>query len=66
MVSQPATVRFGLLGGGINPPIGTFSTYVIVARDQVISTPAHLDDVHVAAWPVGGVTAWRCDLPALC
>ncbi|KAH9980946.1 NAD-P-binding protein [Lactifluus volemus] len=49
----------GLLGGGNNPPIGTFSTYVIVARDQVIQTPAHLDDVHAAAWPVGGVTAWR-------
>ncbi|KAI0247919.1 hypothetical protein BJV78DRAFT_1348297 [Lactifluus subvellereus] len=50
---------FGLLGGGNNPPIGTFSTYVVVARDQVIPTPAHLDDVHAAAWPVGGVTAWR-------
>jgi len=47
------------LGGGDNPPIGTFSTYVIVARGQVIHTPAHLDDVHAAAWPVAGVTAWR-------
>ena len=22
-------------------------------------TPEHLDDVHIAAWPVGGLTAWR-------
>ncbi|KAI0306283.1 hypothetical protein B0F90DRAFT_1862732 [Multifurca ochricompacta] len=40
---------FGILGGGNNPPIGTFSSYVVVARDQVIPTPAHLDDVHAAA-----------------
>ncbi|KAF8491050.1 hypothetical protein F5888DRAFT_1807679 [Russula emetica] len=51
--------RFGLLGGGDNPPIGTFSTYCIVSRNQVIPTPTHLDDVHAAAWPVAGVTAWR-------
>ncbi|KAI0263396.1 NAD-P-binding protein [Gloeopeniophorella convolvens] len=50
---------FGILGGGAVPPIGTFSSYVAVARDQVLRTPAHLDDVHAAAWPVGGVTAWR-------
>jgi hypothetical protein len=49
--------RFGLLVGGDNPPIGTFSTYCIVSREQVIPTPAHLDDVHAAAWPVAGVTA---------
>src|SRR6266852_1120325 len=51
--------RFGLLGGGENPPIGTFSTYCVVSREQVIPTPSHLDDVHAAAWPVAGVTAWR-------
>jgi len=50
---------FGILGGGDNPPIGTFASYVIVERDQVIPTPAHLEDVHAAAWPIGGVTAWR-------
>ncbi|KAH9997735.1 NAD-binding protein [Russula compacta] len=50
---------FGILGGGDNPPIGTFSTYCVVSREQVIPTPAHLDDVHAAAWPVAGVTAWR-------
>ena len=33
--------RFGLLGGGGNPPIGTFSTYCVVTREQVILTPAH-------------------------
>ncbi|KAI9511101.1 hypothetical protein F5148DRAFT_1173734 [Russula earlei] len=50
---------FGILGGGDHPPIGTFSTYVVVAREHVIRTPAHLDDLRAAAWPVAGVTAWR-------
>ncbi|KAH9079685.1 hypothetical protein EDB83DRAFT_2504048 [Lactarius deliciosus] len=50
---------FGILGGGDNPPIGSFASHVVVERDQVIQTPAHLEDVHAAAWPVGGVTAWR-------
>ncbi|TDL27317.1 NAD(P)-binding protein [Rickenella mellea] len=51
--------RFGILGGGNHPPLGTFAEYVTVDRDQVIPAPEHLDDVHVAAWPLGGVTAWR-------
>uniref|UniRef100_A0A8H8CPC1 Enoyl reductase (ER) domain-containing protein n=1 Tax=Psilocybe cubensis TaxID=181762 RepID=A0A8H8CPC1_PSICU len=51
--------RFGILGGGVYPPIGTFAEHVVVERDQVIPTPEHLDDVHIAAWPIGGVTAWR-------
>ncbi|KAI9459452.1 chaperonin 10-like protein [Lactarius psammicola] len=50
---------FGILGGGDNPPIGTFASHVVVERDQVIQTPVHLEDVHAGAWPVGGVTAWR-------
>lgn len=50
---------FGILGGVSYPPLGTFSEYVVVERDQVIPTPEHLDDVQVAAWPLGGVTAWR-------
>ncbi|KAI9446190.1 hypothetical protein H4582DRAFT_1904173 [Lactarius indigo] len=50
---------FGILGGGDNPPIGSFASHVVVERDQVIRTPAHLEDVHAAAWPLGGVTAWR-------
>ncbi|KAF5344395.1 hypothetical protein D9756_011350 [Leucocoprinus leucothites] len=50
---------FGILGGGANPPIGTFSEYIVVERDQVIATPSHLNDVQAAAWPLGGVTAWR-------
>ena len=40
-------------------PFGTFAEYVVVERDQVLSTPDHLDDVHAAAWPLGAVTAWR-------
>ncbi|KAF8876125.1 hypothetical protein CPB84DRAFT_1883223 [Gymnopilus junonius] len=51
--------RFGILGGVVFPPLGTFAEYVVVERDQVIATPDHLDDIHAAAWPVGGVTAWR-------
>ncbi|KAI6148520.1 hypothetical protein BKA82DRAFT_12015 [Pisolithus tinctorius] len=51
--------EFGIVGGGVKPPLGTFSEYVVVERDQVLQTPEHLDDVHMAAWPLGGVTAWR-------
>lgn len=50
---------FGVVGGGTIPPLGTFAEYVVVERDQVLQTPEHLDDVHMAAWPVGGLTAWR-------
>lgn len=49
--------RFYILGGGMG--LGTFAQYAFVQRDQVILTPDHLDDVHMAAWPLGGVTAWR-------
>lgn len=41
------------------PPLGTFAEYIVVERDQVIPAPDHLDDVQVAAWPLGGLTAWR-------
>jgi len=51
--------EFGILGGGSHPPLGTFSEYVVVERDQVIISPDHLDDIHIAAWPLGGLTAWR-------
>lgn len=50
---------FGILGGGQRPPLGTFAEHVVVERDEVIPTPGHLDDVHMAAWPLGGLTAWR-------
>ncbi|KAG1734330.1 hypothetical protein EDB19DRAFT_1911189 [Suillus lakei] len=55
----PETDGFGILGGGRNPPLGTFAEYVIVERNQVIRSPDHLDDVQVSAWPLGGLTAWR-------
>ncbi|KAL1741651.1 hypothetical protein HDZ31DRAFT_44953 [Schizophyllum fasciatum] len=55
----PDTGKFATLGGGRYPPIGTFSEYVVVERDEVIPSPPHLDDVHAAAWPLGGLTAWR-------
>ena len=51
--------RFGIFGGVFFPPHGTFTEYIIVERDQVFLTPDHLDDVHIAAWPLGGLTAWR-------
>ncbi|KAF8802847.1 NAD(P)-binding protein [Phlegmacium glaucopus] len=51
--------RFGIFGGVSFPPHGTFTEYIVVERDQVFLTPEHLDDVHIAAWPVGGLTAWR-------
>jgi NADPH:quinone reductase-like Zn-dependent oxidoreductase len=50
---------FGILGGGRNPPLGTFAEYVVVERNQVVRSPDHLDDVQVSAWPLGGLTAWR-------
>lgn len=48
-----------MLGGGNRPALGVFSEFVVVERDQVIIAPDHLDDIHLAAWPLGGVTAWR-------
>ncbi|KAI0345388.1 NAD(P)-binding protein [Trametopsis cervina] len=48
-----------IMGGIRALPIGAFSQYVVVEREHVIETPEHLDDEHIAAWPVGGVTAWR-------
>ncbi|KAF8626742.1 hypothetical protein AX15_004713 [Amanita polypyramis BW_CC] len=53
---------FGIVGGGPLPPIGTFSEYVVVERDQVILTPDHLNDLQIAAWPLAGVTAWRATI----
>lgn len=53
------TNRFGMVGGCTFPNIGVFSEYITVERDQVIIAPDHLDDVHAAAWPLAGVTAWR-------
>jgi NADPH:quinone reductase-like Zn-dependent oxidoreductase len=53
------TYRFSVIGGTKFPEIGTFAEYVVVERDEVIASPSHLDDVQTAAWPVGGLTAWR-------
>jgi NADPH:quinone reductase-like Zn-dependent oxidoreductase len=51
--------KFGLVGGVKSPSIGYFAEYVTIERDEVIPAPEHLDDVGAAAWPVGGLTAWR-------
>ncbi|KAJ7279663.1 hypothetical protein C8J57DRAFT_1303901 [Mycena rebaudengoi] len=50
---------FGVVGGTAFPPIGTFSEYVVVNRNEVIVTPNHLNHVQIAAWPLAGLTAWR-------
>jgi len=55
----PFSRSLRLLGGTTYPLIGTFCEYVVVEREEVIPSPEHLDDVHTAAWPLGGVTAWR-------
>ena len=55
--------RFGIFGGVSFPPHGTFTEYIVVERDQVFLSPEYLDDVHIAAWPVGGLTAWRYRKP---
>lgn len=47
------------MGGGDNPSIGSFSEHVVVQCHQVIEAPSYIDDIHIAAWPVAGVTAWR-------
>ncbi|KAI1788391.1 NAD(P)-binding protein [Ganoderma leucocontextum] len=54
--------NFTVVGAVKAVDFGTFAQYVVVDRDQVIPTPDHLDDVHAAAWPVGGVTAWRATI----
>lgn len=57
--------RLSIIGGGSNPPIGTFTEYVVVERKHVIPTPDHLSSEEAAAWPVAGVTAWRF-VPSSC
>jgi NADPH:quinone reductase-like Zn-dependent oxidoreductase len=48
-----------VIGAGGSQPEGTFAEYIVVDRHEVLETPTHLDDVHAAAWPLGGLTAWR-------
>ncbi|PCH37808.1 NAD(P)-binding protein [Wolfiporia cocos MD-104 SS10] len=55
----PESSDFTIMGGSGPIPIGAFAQHIVVERDQVIPTPSHLSDEHIAAWPVGGVTAWR-------
>ncbi|KAG9050146.1 hypothetical protein FS837_007445 [Tulasnella sp. UAMH 9824] len=51
--------RFGTVGGGAYPPIGTITEYVVVERDEVIEVPEHMSFEEAAAWPCCGITAWR-------
>ncbi|KZT73291.1 NAD(P)-binding protein [Daedalea quercina L-15889] len=54
----PESPDFSVIGG-TKVHVGAFTQYVVVDRSEVIPTPEHLDDVHAAAWPISGLTAWR-------
>ncbi|KAJ7279681.1 hypothetical protein C8J57DRAFT_1448907 [Mycena rebaudengoi] len=54
--------NFGIVGGTSFPPLGTFSEYLVVNRNEVIVTPKHLSHVQIAAWPLAGLTAWRATI----
>ncbi|KAJ3963881.1 NAD(P)-binding protein [Lentinula raphanica] len=54
--------QFGVIGGVRWPAVGTFAEYVIIEKDKVLPSASHLSDVHMAAWPVAGVTAWRATM----
>jgi len=41
------------------PDDGTFADYVAVPESNIYAAPTHLDDVHAAALPLAGVTAYR-------
>ncbi|KIK57696.1 hypothetical protein GYMLUDRAFT_45863 [Collybiopsis luxurians FD-317 M1] len=53
---------FSVIGGVAWPSLGTFAQYVVVDRDEVIPSAPHLSDIHMAAWPVAGITAWRATM----
>ncbi|EAU80627.1 hypothetical protein CC1G_10194 [Coprinopsis cinerea okayama7 len=58
----PEDPKFYPLGGAVTKLGGTFSEYIVLERQHLIPTPKHLDDIHAAAWPLGGVTAWRATM----
>ncbi|KZP00117.1 NAD(P)-binding protein [Calocera viscosa TUFC12733] len=49
--------EFRVLGN--QPDDGTFSEYMDVLVENVSAAPEGLDDVHLAALPSSGITAWR-------
>ncbi|KAJ9636485.1 hypothetical protein H2204_005318 [Knufia peltigerae] len=48
-----------ILGGTKYLPKGVLQEYFAVSFTQLEEAPDHLDDVHAAALPLTGVTAWR-------
>ncbi len=48
--------NYSILGMPVN---GTFAEYCLVSQDRLQLKPAHLDVVHAAAIPLGGLTAYR-------
>ncbi|KZP05142.1 NAD(P)-binding protein [Athelia psychrophila] len=53
---------FAVVGGVKFAEYGTFAEYVVVDRNQVLLAPEFIDDLHLAAWPLGGLTAWRATM----
>lgn len=48
--------NYSILGMPVN---GTFANYCLVDTDRIQPKPAHLDVLHAAAIPLGGLTAYR-------
>lgn len=48
--------NYTILGMPVN---GTFAEYCLVGIDRIQEKPAHLDIIHAAAIPLGGLTAYR-------
>ncbi len=48
--------NYSILGMPVN---GTFANYCLVDTDRIQPKPVHLDVVHAAAIPLGGLTAYR-------
>lgn len=48
--------NYTILGMPVN---GTFAEYCLVGIDRIQEKPAHLDIIHAAALPLGGLTAYR-------
>lgn len=50
---------FAVVGGVKYAEYGTFAEYTVVDRNQLLLAPEYIDDLHLAAFPLGGLTAWR-------
>ncbi|KAF7976106.1 hypothetical protein HWV62_7533 [Athelia sp. TMB] len=53
---------FAVVGGVKYAEYGTFAEYTVVDRNQLLLAPEYIDDLHLAAFPLGGLTAWRATM----